>query len=60
MNSALAAFITGLIFAVGLAISGMTQPGKVIAFLDLFGNWDPSLGDLQERLYHLRIDQSIP
>jgi uncharacterized protein len=43
MNSALAAFVAGLIFAVGLALSGMTQPGKVAAFLDLFGNWDPSL-----------------
>jgi uncharacterized protein len=43
MNTALAAFVAGLIFAVGLAISGMTQPGKVTAFLDLFGNWDPSL-----------------
>ena len=40
---ALAAFVAGLIFAVGLAISGMTQPGKVAAFLDIFGNWDPSL-----------------
>lgn len=43
MNSALAAFVSGLIFAIGLAISGMTQPGKVTAFLDLFGAWDPSL-----------------
>jgi hypothetical protein len=30
-------------FAVGLVVSGMTQPGKVIGFLDFFGNWDPSL-----------------
>lgn len=37
------AFIAGLIFAVGLAVSGMTQPHKVIGFLDLFGDWDPSL-----------------
>lgn len=36
-------FISGFIFALGLALSGMTQPGKVIAFLDLFGAWDPSL-----------------
>ncbi len=43
MNSALAAFAAGLIFSIGLALSGMTQPGKVTAFLDLFGNWDPSL-----------------
>jgi uncharacterized membrane protein YedE/YeeE len=43
MNSALAAFVAGLIFAIGLATGGMTQPGKVTAFLDIFGNWDPSL-----------------
>jgi uncharacterized membrane protein YedE/YeeE len=33
----------GLLFAVGLAVSGMTQPSKVIAFLDFAGAWDPSL-----------------
>lgn len=43
MNSRIAAFISGLIFALGLGISGMTQPAKVTAFLDLTGNWDPSL-----------------
>jgi len=36
-------FIAGVLFAVGLAISGMTQPSKVVGFLDFFGNWDPSL-----------------
>lgn len=43
MKKALAAFIVGFIFALGLGISGMTQPQKVVGFLDLFGNWDPSL-----------------
>ncbi len=43
MNSLLAAFISGLIFAVGLGIGGMTQPTKVTAFLDFSSNWDPSL-----------------
>ncbi len=43
MNSLLAAFLSGVIFACGLAIGGMTQPAKVAAFLDLAGNWDPSL-----------------
>jgi uncharacterized protein len=43
MNSALAAFVAGLIFAIGLAIGGMTQPAKVVGFLDLTGDWDPSL-----------------
>lgn len=36
-------FIAGLAFGIGLIISGMTNPSKVIGFLDLFGNWDPSL-----------------
>ena len=36
-------FVVGLIFGLGLMLSGMTDPGKVIGFLDLFGNWDPSL-----------------
>ena len=43
MNHRSIAFITGLIFAVGLGISGMTQPTKVIGFLDVTGAWDPSL-----------------
>jgi uncharacterized protein len=36
-------FIAGLIFGIGLILSGMTDPGKVIGFLDLAGAWDPSL-----------------
>jgi len=36
-------FLVGLIFGIGLILSGMTDPGKVIGFLDLFGAWDPSL-----------------
>jgi len=43
VKSSLAAFAAGLLFAVGLAISGMTQPTKVVGFLDVTGNWDPSL-----------------
>lgn len=44
MNSkTLVAFGTGALFSVGLAISGMTQPSKVVGFLDFFGDWDPSL-----------------
>jgi uncharacterized membrane protein YedE/YeeE len=35
--------LIGLLFSVGLGISGMTNPNKVLGFLDLFGNWDPSL-----------------
>lgn len=36
-------FISGSIFGVGLIISGMSNPQKVLNFLDIFGNWDPSL-----------------
>jgi uncharacterized membrane protein YedE/YeeE len=36
-------FVVGVVFGVGLMLSGMTDPGKVIGFLDLFGSWDPSL-----------------
>lgn len=35
--------VSGLLFAAGLVLSGMTQPGKVRAFLDFGGAWDPSL-----------------
>jgi uncharacterized protein len=38
-----ASFLCGLIFGSGLMISGMTQPAKVLAFLDVFGRWDPTL-----------------
>ncbi len=37
------AFATGLLFGLGLCISQMIDPAKVINFLDLAGNWDPSL-----------------
>lgn len=37
------ALATGLIFGLGLILSGMTDPSKVIGFLDLAGPWDPSL-----------------
>lgn len=43
MKNALAALVVGFLFALGLGLSGMTQPQKVIGFLDLFGQWDPSL-----------------
>ena len=36
-------FLVGLLFGTGLILSGMTDPGKVLGFLDLFGPWDPSL-----------------
>jgi uncharacterized membrane protein YedE/YeeE len=39
----LVAFASGALFSAGLCISGMTRPSKVLAFLDFFGSWDPSL-----------------
>lgn len=36
-------FAVGLVFGLGLMLAGMTNPGKVIGFLDLAGPWDPSL-----------------
>ena len=38
-----AAFVSGAVFAIGLGLSGMTQPAKVVGFLDVTGEWDPSL-----------------
>ena len=43
MNVLIISFVPGVVFALGLGISGMTQPVKVTAFLDFTGNWDPSL-----------------
>jgi uncharacterized membrane protein YedE/YeeE len=38
-----AALLSGLVFGFGLILSQMVNPAKVSAFLDVFGNWDPSL-----------------
>lgn len=43
MTRALAGFAAGLVFGLGLLVSGMANPAKVLAFLDLAGAWDPSL-----------------
>ena len=40
---ALLALLSGLVFGVGLIVSGMTDPSKVLGFLDIAGVWDPSL-----------------
>lgn len=37
------ALLAGLIFSAGLIVSGMANPAKVLGFLDIAGNWDPSL-----------------
>lgn len=43
LRTLLSAFVVGLIFGVGLLVSGMANPDKVLGFLDLAGAWDPSL-----------------
>jgi len=43
MKALASAAVSGILFGVGLALSGMLNPAKVIGFLDFFGNWDPSL-----------------
>ena len=43
MKNSLGAFIAGLVFGIGLIVSGMFDPAKVQGFLDLAGEWDPSL-----------------
>jgi uncharacterized membrane protein YedE/YeeE len=42
-RSAAVGLVCGLIFAAGLALSGMTDPGRVLGFLDFTGDWDPRL-----------------
>ena len=43
MARTIGSLVCGLIFGFGLLISGMVSPAKVLAFLDIFGAWDPSL-----------------
>lgn len=43
MKHRISEFLVGLLFGLGLLLSGMTDPGKVLGFLDLAGLWDPSL-----------------
>ncbi len=43
MRRSITAFLSGLVFGVGLIVSQMANPAKVIGFLDITGNWDPSL-----------------
>ncbi len=43
MLKTLSAGLIGAIFGLGIALSGMINPGKVLNFFDVFGTWDPSL-----------------
>lgn len=67
--SMFAAFVSGALFALGLSLSGMTEPARVIGFLDITGAWDPSLAfvmggavSVYALLYRLivrRLDQPL-
>jgi uncharacterized membrane protein YedE/YeeE len=43
MKVRIGAFLGGMVFGIGLAVGGMTQPSKIVGFFDFFGSWDPSL-----------------
>ena len=43
MKRLVVAYVSGVLFAVGLAVSGTTHPSKILGFLDFAGDWDPSL-----------------
>lgn len=43
MNRVVSALVIGLLFGVGIALSGMANPAKVLNFFDFAGTWDPSL-----------------
>ena len=43
MRAAISALVVGIIFGAGLALSDMINPGRVLAFLDIAGAWDPTL-----------------
>ena len=58
MNKLVSAFLIGGVFGLGIAISGMANPAKILNFFDLAGAWDPSLafvmaGGLRGRLHRL-------
>jgi uncharacterized membrane protein YedE/YeeE len=61
MTRLITALIIGAIFGTGLAIAGMLNPSKVVGFLDVFGDWDPSLafvmggGVLVNAIGHRRV-----
>jgi uncharacterized membrane protein YedE/YeeE len=67
MKPVFVAFVCGLVFGAGLLISQMTNPGKVVAFLDITGGWDPSLAFVMAGaigvfavLYRLALRQGAP
>lgn len=43
MTKTLMALLAGILFGLGISMSGMANPAKVVNFFDIFGSWDPSL-----------------
>lgn len=65
MKRNMGAGIAGLLFALGLGISGMTDPRKVLGFLDVSGNWDPTLlfvmvGSIGVHFFTYRMIRRLP
>ena len=65
MYSKLSAYLCGLLFGLGLIVSGMADPAKVLGFLDLAGAWDPSLalvmaGAIGVALIAFRLVRNMP
>ncbi|MGK5090405.1 DUF6691 family protein [Deltaproteobacteria bacterium TL4] len=67
MKVSLVSFFSGVCFSVGLSLGGMTQPEKIISFLDVTGTWDPSLLFVMvgaivvySVVYHYAIKQPSP
>ncbi len=67
MKRAVVAFVCGLVFGAGLIVSQMSNPSKVIGFLDVTGDWDPSLALVMGGavavfgvLYRLALRQGTP
>ena len=67
MKRAVVAFFCGLVFGAGLIVSQMSNPAKVIGFLDITANWDPSLALVMASavavfgvLYRLALRQGTP
>ena len=67
MKRAIVALICGLVFGAGLIVSQMSNPAKVFGFLDITGNWDPSLALVMGGavvvfgvLYRLALRQGAP
>jgi uncharacterized membrane protein YedE/YeeE len=67
VKRAIVAFVCGLVFGAGLIVSQMSNPAKVIGFLDITGKWDPSLALVMGGavavfgvLYRLALRQGTP